>query len=134
MHERKLKMAELADAFVALPGGLGTLEEIFEVLTWCQLGIHRKPCCFVNVDGYYDHLMAFLDHALHEGFLRPSSRALCSFAASPEAALAWVTAAVASGGIDTHGLWHPPQSPAASGDQGVGPSTDSSASMNLSVT
>ncbi|MBI5864632.1 MAG: TIGR00730 family Rossman fold protein [Planctomycetes bacterium] len=70
MHQRKALMADLADAFVALPGGLGTLEEICEISTWLQLGIHQKPCAFLNVEGYYDHLIAFLNHAVKQGFLR----------------------------------------------------------------
>jgi uncharacterized protein (TIGR00730 family) len=75
MHERKATMAELADAFVALPGGLGTLEELFEVFTWSQLGLHRKPCGLLNVEGYYDGVGAFLDHAVDERFLRAEHRA-----------------------------------------------------------
>ncbi|EKF73410.1 lysine decarboxylase [Alcanivorax hongdengensis A-11-3] len=71
MHERKAAMAELADGFIALPGGMGTLEEIFEILTWAQLGFHHKPCALLNVDGYYDHLTTFLDHAVTQGFLKP---------------------------------------------------------------
>ena len=74
MHERKLKMAELADGFVAMPGGFGTLEELFEVLTWGQLGLHRKPVAVLNVAGYYDHLLRALDHMTTEGFLRPENR------------------------------------------------------------
>jgi len=103
MHERKTKMAELADAFLALPGGLGTLEEVFEVLTWSHLGVHRKPCCFVNVDGYFDQLIAFLDHAVAHGFLRPAVRALCMVAPTPEAALAQLQAAAARGGVAESG-------------------------------
>ncbi len=76
MHERKALMAELADAFVALPGGFGTLEEFCEVLTWAQLGLHRKPCGLLNVAGYFDPLLAFFDHALAERFLRPEHRAM----------------------------------------------------------
>ena len=109
MHERKLKMAELADAFLALPGGIGTLEEVFEMLTWCQLGLHAKPVCFVNIDGYYDHLVAFLDHAVAEGFLRTSSRALCLVAPDVLSAIDLVAATAARGGVDTTGLWIPPQ-------------------------
>jgi uncharacterized protein (TIGR00730 family) len=75
MHYRKALMADLADAFVALPGGAGTLEELFEVYTWSQLGLHAKPCGLLNVRGYYDGLVAFLDHAVAEGFLRPEHRA-----------------------------------------------------------
>jgi len=70
MHERKALMAELSDGFVALPGGFGTLEELFEVLTWGQLGLHGKPCGLLNVDGYYDPLLSFLQHAHREGFVR----------------------------------------------------------------
>ncbi|WP_411860449.1 TIGR00730 family Rossman fold protein [Halioxenophilus sp. WMMB6] len=70
MHERKATMADLADAFIALPGGLGTLEELFEMLTWLQLGIHQKPCGLLNVGGFYDHLEQFLHHARDEGFVR----------------------------------------------------------------
>ena len=76
MHERKAKMAELADAFVALPGGMGTLEELFEILTWAQLGLHAKPCGLLDVEGYYRPLVAFFDHAVAEGFLRPEHRQL----------------------------------------------------------
>ena len=70
MHERKAAMAELSDAFVALPGGLGTLEEFFEVLTWAQLGLHGKPCAILNIAGYYDRLLSFLEHAVQERFVR----------------------------------------------------------------
>lgn len=74
MHERKALMAELSNAFVALPGGFGTLEEIVEMLTWAQLQIHEKPCALLNVAGYFDGLLAYLDHAVAEGFLRPQHR------------------------------------------------------------
>jgi uncharacterized protein (TIGR00730 family) len=74
MHERKALMAELADAFVALPGGLGTLEELFEVYTWAQLGLHRKPCALLNVEGYYDGIAGFLSQAVEERFLREEHR------------------------------------------------------------
>jgi len=70
MHERKALMADLADAFIALPGGIGTLEELFEVYTWAQLGLHRKPCALLNVAGYFDGIAAFLGHAVEERFLR----------------------------------------------------------------
>jgi uncharacterized protein (TIGR00730 family) len=83
MHERKAQMAELADAFVALPGGIGTLEELIEVYTWSQLGIHDKACGVLNVRGYYDGLAAFLNHAVDEGFLRAQHRAVLSVAADP---------------------------------------------------
>lgn len=74
MHERKALMSELSDGFIALPGGLGTIEELFEVLTWAQLGLHRKPCGLLNVCGYYDHLIRFVDHAVSERFLKPTHR------------------------------------------------------------
>lgn len=74
MHERKMEMAKLADAFIALPGGIGTLEEIIEVFTWNQLGIHQKPCGFLNVKNYYDSLFQFLDHAVATQFLKPVHR------------------------------------------------------------
>jgi uncharacterized protein (TIGR00730 family) len=83
MHERKALMAELSDAFVAVPGGIGTLEELIEVYTWSQLGIHSKACGVLNVRGYYDHLSAFLDHAVDEAFLRPQHRAVLTVAADP---------------------------------------------------
>lgn len=74
MHERKALMAELADGFIALPGGAGTLEELFEVWTWAQLGYHRKPCALLNINGYYDRLLDFLDHVVAEGFVKPVHR------------------------------------------------------------
>jgi len=76
MHERKALMTELADGFVALPGGLGTLEELLEVVTWAQLGLHAKPIAVLNVAGYFDGLLALLDHAIAERFLHPGHRAL----------------------------------------------------------
>ena len=76
MHERKARMAELADAFIALPGGIGTMEELFEVWTWAQLGLHPKPLGFLDAEGYYNHLHAFLDHMAAEGFLRDRHRAM----------------------------------------------------------
>jgi uncharacterized protein (TIGR00730 family) len=74
MHERKALMAELADAFIALPGGIGTLEELIEVFTWSQLGLHQKPCGLLDVEGYYEGLVAFLDHAVDERFLHAAHR------------------------------------------------------------
>ena len=82
MHERKAMMADLADGFVALPGGWGTVEEFFEILTWAQLGIHRKPCGLLNIQGYYDHLLAFVDHGVAEGFVRREQRPIISVASS----------------------------------------------------
>ncbi len=74
MHDRKAMMARLADAFVALPGGLGTLEEFFEVVTWAQLGIHPNPCLLLNVRGYYDRMIAFLDHCVEQALIKPAHR------------------------------------------------------------
>ena len=76
MHERKALMADLSDAFIALPGGFGTLEEFCEIVTWSQLGLHAKPCGILNVLGYYSPLLAMFDHAVHERFLKPENRAL----------------------------------------------------------
>jgi len=76
MHERKALMNDLSDAFIALPGGFGTLDEFFEVLTWSQLGFHGKPCALLNVAGYYDRMLAMLDHAVTERLLRPVHREL----------------------------------------------------------
>jgi uncharacterized protein (TIGR00730 family) len=87
MHQRKMLMAELADGFVALPGGIGTLEEIFEVWTWAQLGLHDKPCGFLNVGRYFDALTAFLDHALAEEFVKPQHRAMLIVESDPPALL-----------------------------------------------
>jgi uncharacterized protein (TIGR00730 family) len=88
MHERKALMAELGDAFIALPGGIGTLEELIEVYTWSQLGMHRKPVGVLNVNGYYDALGAFLDVAVEQRFLRAQHREVLSFDAEPETLLA----------------------------------------------
>ncbi|AUN95985.1 LOG family protein [Pseudazoarcus pumilus] len=87
MHERKTVMADRADGFVALPGGIGTFEELFEIWTWAQLGFHRKPCGVLNVAGYYDGLLGFLDHARDEGLLAPSVRAVLQVADDPDALL-----------------------------------------------
>lgn len=97
MHERKALMNDLADAFVALPGGLGTLEELCEVLTWAQLGIHRKPVALLDVADYWAAYLRFLDHGVQERFLRPEHRALLLRAASPDATLAALEA------------WRPPE-------------------------
>jgi uncharacterized protein (TIGR00730 family) len=84
MHERKAMMAELSDAFIALPGGFGTFEEFCEVVTWSQLGLHRKACGLLNVAGYYDSLLALFDHAVQEGFLKPEHRSLVISDDDPE--------------------------------------------------
>jgi uncharacterized protein (TIGR00730 family) len=83
MHERKALMADLSDAFIALPGGFGTLEEFCEVVTWTQLGLHAKPCGILNVLGYYSPLLAMLDHAVEEQFLKPENRGLVLARESP---------------------------------------------------
>ncbi|OGX84524.1 LOG family protein [Hymenobacter glacialis] len=92
MHERKLLMADRADAFVAMPGGFGTLEELFEVLTWGQLGLHRKPVAVLNVDGYYDHLLLALDRMRDDQLLRAENRGQLLQAADPQDLLAKLAA------------------------------------------
>ena len=87
MHERKAMMSELSEGFVALPGGTGTLEEFFEVLTWAQLGEHAKPCGLINVAGYYDPLLAVFDHMVDRGFLSEAHRALVLLESEPRALL-----------------------------------------------
>ena len=87
MHERKAMLAGRADAFVALPGGYGTMDEFIEIVTWAQLRIHAKPCVLVNVNGFYDGLLAFLDHTVREGFIVPENRGLVQVARDPEDAL-----------------------------------------------
>lgn len=84
MHERKALMAELSDGFIALPGGAGTMDELFEVWTWGQLGFHRKPCGLLNVAAYYDPLAVFLDHAVTEGFVKDLHRDMLVIAKTPE--------------------------------------------------
>ena len=76
MHERKALMADLADGFIALPGGLGTFEEFFEIVTWAQLGLHKKPCALLNANGFYDPFLHLLEHAIEERFVKPAQRAL----------------------------------------------------------
>jgi len=85
MHERKALMASLSDAFIALPGGFGTFEEFCEVVTWTQLGIHRKPCGLLNVAGYYDPLVGLIDRAVADGFVRPANRGIVVTESDPEA-------------------------------------------------
>ena len=101
MHERKATMAALVDGFIALPGGLGTLEETLEILTWAQLGIHRKPVGVLNVEGYYDGLLRFLSHAVREEFVRADYFALLLFADTPDELL------------DRFVDWQPPTLPRA---------------------
>jgi len=87
MHERKAMMAGLADGFIALPGGIGTLEEFFEIWTWAQLGVHEKPCGLLNLAGYYDPLLAFLDGAVEERFVRQIHRDMVIVESDPGALL-----------------------------------------------
>jgi uncharacterized protein (TIGR00730 family) len=94
MHERKALMADLADAFIALPGGFGTLEEFCEVLTWSQLGLHRKNCGLLNVNGYYDGLLSLFDHAVAEGFLKAGNRKLVQSESDPDRLINAVLSAV----------------------------------------
>ncbi|MBC8137929.1 MAG: TIGR00730 family Rossman fold protein [Fibrella sp.] len=95
LHERKAKMAELSDAFVALPGGLGTFEEIFEVFSWTQIGLHQKPCALLNTSGFYDGLLTFLKTSVAAGFVRPESHALLIAESEPQALLRRLRAYVA---------------------------------------
>ncbi|MDZ7644722.1 MAG: TIGR00730 family Rossman fold protein [Woeseiaceae bacterium] len=88
MHERKALMAELSDGFIAMPGGFGTLEEIVEMLTWGQLGIHAKPCGLLNVAGYYDGLLGYVEHAERQGFVRGEHRRMLLASSDPAALLA----------------------------------------------
>ncbi|MBC3931371.1 LOG family protein [Undibacterium curvum] len=83
MHERKALMAELAQGFIAMPGGIGTLEELFEVMTWSQLGFHHKPVGLLNTQGFYDGLIQFLQHTTEQGFLRPAHQAILQASANP---------------------------------------------------
>ena len=95
MHERKAKMTELADAFLALPGGIGTLNELFEAWSWNALGYHKKPFCLLNVDGYWDGLITFIDHATESGFLSKRRRQQLLVAKTPEEALELLDGAAA---------------------------------------
>lgn len=97
MHERKAVMADLADGFIALPGGMGTLEELCEILTWAQLGMHAKPCGLLNIAGYFDGFLQFLDHAVHEEFLKPKHRELALVEETPDRLL------------DAFAKYHPPR-------------------------
>ena len=94
MHERKAKMTELADAFLALPGGIGTLDEFFEAWSWNALGYHKKPFCLLNVEGYWDGLIEFIDHAAESGFMSPQRRKQLLVANTPEEALELLDEAV----------------------------------------
>jgi uncharacterized protein (TIGR00730 family) len=96
MHERKAKMTDLADAFLALPGGIGTLDELFEAWSWKALGYHKKPLCLLNVDGYWDGMIEFIDHATRSGFLSERRREQLLVAATPEEALEYLDEAAAA--------------------------------------
>ena len=98
MLERKALMAKLSDGFISLPGGIGTMDELFEMWTWTQLGIHDKPSVLLNVDGYYDSLIAFLDEMTATGYLAPDQRALLRMARTPEEALRSLRPATAPSG------------------------------------
>jgi uncharacterized protein (TIGR00730 family) len=98
MHERKAVMAELSDGFIAMAGGIGTMEEFFEVLSWAQLGIHRKPCGLLNTAGYYNHLIKFLDDSVAQDFLKPKHRSLLIVANEPSEMLSRFEAFIATGG------------------------------------
>jgi uncharacterized protein (TIGR00730 family) len=87
MHERKALMAEISDGFVAMPGGFGTLDELFEILTWAQLGFHRKPCGLLNAHGYFDSLLAFVGHSVAEGFVRKEHASMLSVSSAAAALL-----------------------------------------------
>ena len=102
MLERKALMAELSEGFISLPGGIGTMDELFEMWTWTQLGIHAKPSVLLNVDGYYDSLIAFLDEMTGAGYLDPKQRAILQVAATPGDALARLRLAVVPGGAAAH--------------------------------
>ncbi|SDU06493.1 hypothetical protein SAMN05216210_1545 [Halopseudomonas salegens] len=92
MHERKAMMADLSDGFIALPGGVGTFEELFEIWTWAQLGHHQKPCALLNIGDYYNKLIGFLDHAMNEGFIKQPYREMLIVASNVDTVLARVQA------------------------------------------
>jgi uncharacterized protein (TIGR00730 family) len=92
MHERKAMMSDLSDGFVALPGGMGTLDELFEIVTWAQLGLHVKPCGVLNIEGYFDRLLAFIEHSVAERFVRAEHAAMIAVAATAPELLDKMTA------------------------------------------
>ena len=108
MHERKARMAELADAFIAMPGGYGTFEELFEIITWAQLGIHHKPIGLLNIAHYYDAFVSCIEHAIAEGFIKPQHRQFTIVANSPTALL------------DALAIYTPPATPPWSRPPGLG--------------
>ena len=100
MHERKARMAEMGDAFVALPGGFGTLEELIEILTWAQIGMHRKPVGILNVQGYYDPLLAMIERARQQGFIYAEHRGLIVCESTPASLLDGLAAFVSPAGLE----------------------------------
>jgi len=107
MHQRKTRMYELSDAFVALPGGFGTMDEMFEMLTWAQLGLHRYPCAFLDTHGYYGHLRGMMDHMVAEGFVAQGRRDSVWFGDSIDGLFEWMAhyqAGFAPRGIDTSSI------------------------------
>jgi len=103
MHERKHRMFEESDAFVALPGGIGTVEEIVEIMTWAQLGHHRKPIVFVNVNGFWDPMLTLIDHMAAEGFIHTAHKVKPLVVADPEAVVAAILAAASADDAPTGG-------------------------------
>ena len=106
MHQRKSQMADLSDGFIALPGGIGTLEGFFEILTWGQVGIHAKPCGILNIAGYFDALTSFFDHAVKEEFLTEAHRKTIMIESNPKALLARLRAYEAPEGTPLMGRAH----------------------------
>lgn len=123
MHQRKALMTDLADAFITLPGGIGTMEEVFEVWSWAQLGLHAKPLGFLDVAGYFHSLSAFLDHSVAEGFVRPAHRGMALVSSDPAQLLdqlALYHGQPLTPIISKHGLDSPPEplyKPASRGDE-----------------
>jgi uncharacterized protein (TIGR00730 family) len=102
MHQRKALMAKHADAFLALPGGFGTLEEIFETVTWAQLEIHTKPLVILNINGYFDHLKSFIEQCVSSGFIHPDNRELLRIETDVEVALDWLETQIAAKPREEH--------------------------------
>ncbi len=120
MHERKAMMADLSDGFLALPGGFGTLDELFEIVTWAQLGFHGKPVALVNTGWFYDGLDGFLDGVVRAGFVLPRFRALVMMAETPEVALERMRAHVPAAGAGCRGCSRGSTSPASPARSGSG--------------
>ncbi|XP_004291058.1 PREDICTED: cytokinin riboside 5'-monophosphate phosphoribohydrolase LOG8 [Fragaria vesca subsp. vesca] len=119
MHERKASMAEESDAFIALPGGYGTLEETLEMITWAQLGIHKKPVGLLNVDGYYDCLLSLFDNGVDEGFIKPAARDIVVYAPTAKELMIKMEQYTPSHqAIASHESWKKAQRELASSDEG----------------